>query len=171
MKRNQALLIAVLLAAVFSTPRSLKADPITFTLTPSASVAAGGSVTFFGSLSNGGSPTEFLTDLVITLTAPSGVTADNSAFFSNTPPSLASGDSVGPVGFFDIFADVSTAPGTYSGTAIVKGGLKLGDDNDLVSKNFSVTVMPAATPEPSSLLLLATGLTGAAGAIRRKLKR
>jgi hypothetical protein len=123
------------------------------------------SVLTVGSTSLVGSPS----DLLITL--PSAVTALGFDFFSlyvgDTATITLSDGSVqtlvlpnSDLAFFGVTApggltsvDISLAPGTY----------------DLAETDFSYgTAATSATPEPSSLLLLGSGLVGLAGMVRRK---
>lgn len=62
-KFKQLLIAISALAVLAIIPAAVKADPVTFTLDNSHSLAAGSSVTFFGTLSNGGPPTTFLNGL------------------------------------------------------------------------------------------------------------
>jgi len=94
-------------------------------------------------------------------------------FISNAsiPFSLDPGQSFPATSFFDIFVDLNfNAYGTYSGSATLLGGAD-GAQDTLATKDFQVVVAPMATPEPSSFLLFATGVTGFAGALRRKIRR
>jgi hypothetical protein len=57
-----------------------------------------------------------------------------------------------------------TPVGLYTGTYQIIGGADSNAQDVLASENFDIQV----TPEPSSLLLLASGLAGLAGTLRRR---
>ena len=141
----------------------MKADPVTLTLPSSVSVAQGGSITVIGTIANGGAPDFNISSWGINLSNP-GLTFDDSAFFLS-PSVLGAGATYGPTGFFDVFADISLAPGTYSGTFTVFDDIRQSN----VTQTFAINVTPgAAVPEPVSILLLGSGLAGLAIRSRRK---
>jgi PEP-CTERM motif len=166
------LLIAMSALAVLAIiPTAVKADPITFTLDDNHSVAAGSSVTFFGTLSNGGPPTTFLNGISFSFAsgAPGSISFDDTAFFG-LPISLASGDSTGLAAFFDAVVSALVPPGVYVGTVSVLGGEDANAQNILGTQEFSITVTGGQdpVPEPATMLLLGSGLAGAAALRRRK---
>lgn len=149
------------LAVLFILPIAAKADPVTLALPGSVSVQAGGSISVIGTITNGGSPSFNITSWTITL-GNALLTFDDTGF-QGSPLVLNAGDSFGPIGFFDIFANSALAPGTYAGSFTVFDEIR-----DLsVTKDFRITVTAATVPEPASMLLLASGLVGFA-ALRRK---
>ena len=170
-KFNQLLIAMFTLAFLAILPAAVKADPITLTLDPTHSVAQGSSVTYFGSLSNGGLPGRFINAVSLTYTGPAGITFNDSAFFTNVPAFLGSGATTGVVSFFDVFADLLIPPGSYTGSFSVLGGVDDQDQNILATQEFTIVVTPGGqnpVPEPASMLLLASGLAGAAALRRRK---
>ncbi|HKX49725.1 MAG TPA: PEP-CTERM sorting domain-containing protein [Candidatus Binatia bacterium] len=169
-KFKQLLIAMFTLAFLAILPAAVKADPITLTLDPTHSVAQGSSVTYSGSLSNGGLPGRFINAVSLTYTGPAGITFNDSAFFTNVPAFLGSGATTGVVSFFDVFADLLIPPGNYIGSFSVLGGVDDQDQNILATQEFTIMVTPSGPPipEPASMLLLASGLAGAAALRRRK---
>jgi PEP-CTERM motif len=160
------------LAVLVILPAVVKADPVTFTLDDTHSVAAGSQVTFFGTLSNGGPPTVFLNALSFSFAsgAPGSITFNDAAFFA-LPASLGSGSSTGLAAFFNVVVSALVPPGVYSGSVTVLGGPNDNAQNILGTQEFSITVTPGGqnpVPEPATMLLLGSGLAGAAAMRRRK---
>jgi len=148
------LAVAALLAVGLSSAAAY-ADSVTFTLTnPTGYInVTGGSVTFDATVSAaaGNSGAIFLNGDSFNATAP--LTLDDSDFFSDFPLSLAPGASfTGPL--FELTLPPGSPFGTFLGTFSLLGGANGSASNTLDTADFTLIT----TPEPSSVVLLLTGL-------------
>jgi PEP-CTERM motif len=145
------------------------ADTLTFSLTsPNQDVpVTGGTVTYDATVSAPASNVAavFLNGDSFNVTSP--ITLNDSDFFNDFPLSLAPGTSF-TGDLFALTAPSGTSPADYLGTFTLLGGANGNVSNTLGTVDFSLTANVATTPEPSSVALLATGLLGMAGVVRKR---
>ena len=97
-------------------------------------------------------------------------TLDDNPFLIGFPLSLGPGDTYHGE-LFDVTVPLGTPDGVYAGNFTIHGGSDRDAQDTLGSANFNVDVTGSAVPEPSSPVLLVTGLAGLGGALRRRLAR
>ena len=145
-----------------------KADSFSFTIDLATQHAApGDTLAFSGTVSNTGTSPIYLNG--DTITAVDGLVVDDSLFLINFPAFLNPGETTLNEELFSLLVMPGTPFGSYTGTFEILGGSD-GDAHDVLSaQDFTVNVTDTAVPEPSSLLLLASGMAALAGTLRRRL--
>ncbi len=171
-KFKQLLVVLAVLAVLVMAPAAVKADPVIFTLDDAVSVAAGStSSALIATMSNGGPPRVWLTGWGFTFSSPS-LSADET-LLGSLPFFLDSGGSYGPTGLFAVIAQAGLAPGIYSGSITIFGSHTEGGTDMEFTQDFLITVTGGqqAIPEPATMILLGSGLLGAAAARRRQRRK
>ncbi len=176
MKIKQMLLKAAVIALWTLLPSVVtQADPVLTLSNPSQTGFPGSTVNFFGTIRNGGGSSITVDSIFASLSAfPEIFTVDVEPFFSNpgydlsgSEPfgyRLATGASTGEILLFSVVVDpfaVLILDFPFPGTVFVT------DSNGSRSNVVDFDVA-AAVPEPATLLLLSTGLAGAAIRLRRR---
>ena len=168
MKHKNFILGLVALAALALLPTAARADNLSFSFTPANYVGqSGGTVTLIGTLTNGPG--------AITFNGSSDSIDSRLSFFGaqgfDSIAGMASNEVLSNVALFTLLIDPSTPDGTVFTLALNQISLFYGAQDVEVASNFSITVRnqaPPGVPEPTTMVLLGTGLIGAAAARRRK---
>ena len=166
MKLKMTLAVAALLTTGLSSAAAY-ADTVTFTLTDTVQLVdgpAGGTVTYdvTAGASDSNAAAVFLNGDSFNAAAP--LSLDDTDYFANAPFFLDPGQS-DTFALFTITLPPGTALGNYFGDFTFLGGSDGSATDTLGTVDFTTTV----TPEPGSLLLLATGLVGLGTTLRRRL--
>jgi hypothetical protein len=165
MKTKQLLLSMCALILLTTLSTIARADPVILTLPANVVVQAGSSVGVIGTLENQGAPPFNILSWNINLSDPL-LTYDDTGLLGS-PAVLNALETFGPTNFFDVFADVALAPGNYLGTLTISDTTRNLD----VTSTFVITVIPGGTqvvPEPTSMILLVSGVGGLLLSRRRR---
>lgn len=149
------------------------ADTFSIVLTPPAQTAAPGSTVVYSGtvsapLTNSGA--DYINAGEITFSGPQDIVFDTSDSLTfNGGNAIAPGSSVSG-DLFSVFVPSTEASGNFIGSFTLLGGPDFITYSQLGQVNFTLNVASAAsvTPEPSSYLLLASGLLGVYALVRRQ---
>jgi PEP-CTERM motif len=164
---------ALLLISLAATPL-VRANAIDISVTQAIAGSAGDSITVFGDLTNNSFGTLYFSNDSLTINTAAFTGVDDlifNGFFGLGPTSIDSGATLSNVDLFTIQLAPGATPGLYPNNIFdLIGGSDpvacssgtTGCNFDLGNADFSVTVNGpvTATPEPTTILLFASGLAG-----------
>jgi PEP-CTERM motif len=148
---------------------------------PTITGSAGDIITVLGNLTNSSSNTLDFTDDFVTINNPTALSGIGDVFFNaslNVGPGSIGGTTLTGVDLFTILIATDAAPGLYDQNFYILEGGPDASCNIIVDPSlcsvqlgrieFAVNVQgPVTTPEPGTLMLLASGLLAALLVIRR----
>jgi len=149
-----------------------KAEPLSIILgSPFQTVSPGGTVAFDATVTNTTEAVIFLNGDSSTLDASLEPSDLSDADYANFPPSLDPGESFSDP-LFTVTVPLGTPGGIYAGSFEITGGGTNSASFNVGSADFNIDVTGTASvvPEPSSLMLLISGMAGLAGTLRRRLR-
>lgn len=163
MKRRSGLaciVLACFAALLASTPAAL-ADSLNLSLlSPLQGALVGQTLSFSATVSapSTNSAPEFLNADSFSISSP--LTLDDTSYITTFPLDLLPGQSYTGV-LFTVFIPYTTKDGLYAGSFSILGGSTDSSVSTLATVPFDVNV----TPEPSTFVLLGTGITAIAAAL------
>jgi len=165
--------LSAMMIGLLSSATAARADSISIVLAaPYQSALSGDTVSFFATVTDtdgAGSAPLYLNGYSQTLDSP--LTLDGTGFWSSFAGPLTPGESIyGEL--FSVLVPAGTPTGPYKGVFVIQGGSDGAAQVNLDSAIFNIenTSQSVLTPEPSTWLLLATGLVGLAVLSRHRAK-
>jgi hypothetical protein len=163
-KIRMTLTLAGVMAAILLSVSIAKADLLSVSISPATGVS-GNTLAIIGTITNNSGQTVYLNEDSFSLPGPFVV--DDTPFFLNTPLFLTNGGSfTGEI--LDVTINTPATPGSYTGTFWILGDTTGNGGADFLNGTAGTPFQVNVAPEPSSKVLLTSGMVGMAGIIRRR---